>query len=364
MAEVVPRLEEWKKTNPKRIDDTWRHEHASNLLDDYMAEIKNFVKKKWSAKTFADDADEKSAFAARAAALDSFSFDPDDRGDPKTLAGQLNRELTAALHYYVRTVLEPGIITRLSTLAAELNTSELDALSWTFVRRLALNHTVKPDKVELLAEFTTARREDGMSISAWTDRYTILRSLLGADAPSESLCVQQVYKQVSPAEREHIPIKSTWKEWKKAVDDLDISTLPRFLASSVALSTARMPATRATPSDNAMLRNDQTSITCNYCHKRGHSERECRKKAKDGSGSKDDKVTQLKPPVPADARPPCSYCGIPRHNESKCRKKERDLAAGSRVMTRSATSATVQPKGEEKKKGCFNCGKEGHRAAQ
>ena len=59
VAEVVPRLEEWKKTNPKRIDDTWRHEHASNLLDDYMAEIKNFVKKKWSAKTFADDADEK-----------------------------------------------------------------------------------------------------------------------------------------------------------------------------------------------------------------------------------------------------------------------------------------------------------------
>ena len=275
VAEVVPRLEEWKKTNPKRIDDTWRHEHASNLLDDYMAEIKNFVKKKWSAKTFpeeAEAAEAKEAFATKhAAAVDSFSFDPDDRGDPKTPVGQLNRELTAALHYYVRIVLEPGIITRLSTLAAELSASEVDALPWTAVRRLALNHTVKPDKVELLAEFTTTRREDGMSIFAWTDRYTILRSLLGSDAPSESLCVHQVYKQVSPAEREHIPIKSTWKEWKTAVADLDISTLPRFLASSVALSTARMPVARVAPSDNAMIRNDQTSVICNYCHNRGHA---------------------------------------------------------------------------------------------
>ena len=100
----------------------------------------------------------------------------------------------------------------------------------------------------------------------------------------------------------------------------------------------------------ANFKNQSTSQKCEFCNIPGHVWKECRKRIREQGGSKS---TQ------------CEFCNIPGHTWKECRKRIREQE-GSKFSNPEKKSgfqgnADFKRKGDSSKKiVCYNCGKTGH----
>ncbi|CBY11155.1 unnamed protein product [Oikopleura dioica] len=143
-------------------------------------------------------------------------------------------------------------------------------------------------------------------------------------------------------------------------DDIDTSTYLKLI-QKIADST-----------DESRTMNVLKEITCNFCAKKGHKWKECRKRLKGESANKDG--SKSGPNSNA-----CNHCGIPGHKWIDCRKRLREQGGG-KTTTRSdyfqkkdngqkaanannyRGNADFKKNADSSKKQieCWNCGKTGH----
>ena len=190
--------------------------------------------------------------------IQAFRFDKATTySQPVGLAQVMQSELTQALLYYLREVLEDEILARLALLYNQVEDEK--TITWEGGERAIRANMVQPDALDLMEDLVTAVRESGSTLQRWTNRFALLRLAFkeaNVEIPDSTL-LKAVKRQVSRVELQFVKGDvSTFDAWKTAVDSIPIADLPAFDAKLCARVTEALP---VLPAAKAKTRLDAVS---------------------------------------------------------------------------------------------------------